>query len=95
MNNVRDVHRLPPSEPIRGPTALPEPRRLGADGYPDENAGAYPVAPRISFPKPGPPELSVQVRRVREPVLPSRAVGPGRCNSLVVSLAGRLPETGL
>jgi len=61
---IRDVHRLP-SEPIRGPAALPEPRRLGADGYPDENAGSCPVAPRISFPQPWPPELSVQVCRVR------------------------------
>ena len=93
-NNVRDVHRLP-SEPIRGPMALPEPRRLGADGYPGENAGACRVAPRISFPQIWPPELSVQVRRVRESVLPSRAVKPRRCNSLVVSLAGRLAKTGL
>ena len=74
---------------------MPEPRLLGADSYPREHAGACPVAPRISFPQPWPPELSVQVRRAREPVLPSRAVGTGRCNSLVVSLAGRLPETGL
>ena len=74
---------------------MAEPRRLGADGYPDENAGACPVAPRISFPQPWPPELSVQVRRVRESVLPSRAVKPRRCNSLVVNLPGRLPKTGL
>ena len=38
---------------------------------------------------------SVQVRRVRESVLPSRAVKPRRCNGLVVSLDGRLPKTGL
>ena len=60
-NNVRDVHRLP-SEPIRGPAALPAPRRLGADGYPDENAGARRVAPRISFPhlwRPSPPHRYV------------------------------------
>ena len=58
---IRDVHRLP-SEPIRGPAALPEPRRLGADGYPDEHDGARRVAPRISFPhlwRPSPPHRYV------------------------------------
>ena len=38
---------------------------------------------------------SVQVCRVRECVLPSRAVKPGRCNGLVLSLPGSLPKTGV
>ena len=61
LSKIRDAHRLP-SEPIRGPAVLPEPRRLGADGYPDENAGARRVAPRISFPhlwRPSPPHRYV------------------------------------
>ena len=45
---MSEARRLP-SESIRVSAALPEPRRLGAHGYPDENAGAS-VAPRISFP---------------------------------------------
>ena len=48
-NNVRAPHRLPGAS-MRGPAVMPEPRHLGADGYPGRNAGARRVAPRMGFP---------------------------------------------